>query len=280
MKKLLLASFLAVAAVGVNAQHCGNCRHSSGPKVIAHRGHWNAPGSAQNSIRSLQLADSVGAYGSEFDVWLTADSVLVLNHDNSINGIVIQESPAAIVLAQKLPNGENVPTLNDFLDVACALNINLVLELKEHSSPAINQYAADKCVEMVRDKGLYDRTDYITFSPYAFTEFIKEAPGREVSFLYELILPDRIKELGGTGIDYNIGHFKNNPKLTQECHDMGLKVNIWTVDSPDDISFSINQGVDYITTNDPVLCSSMIKEAIKSKHSGNHHHDDAVHPAK
>lgn len=261
MKKIFLA-ILAVFAVsatsfGQCSQKC--CCKKSSPKVIAHRGYWTPAGSAQNSIRALVLADSIGAYASEFDVWMTADSVLVLNHDRDINGIVIQESPSELVLAQKLPNGENVPTLDQFLDVAKTLNINLVLELKEHSVPATNICAADKVVEMIRNKGLYDRTDYISFSPYAFQEFVKVAPGREVSFLYDLLLPDKIKELGGTGIDYNIGHFKNNPNLTNQCHDMGLKVNIWTVDSDDDINFSIDQGVDYITTNQPVRTAELVK---------------------
>lgn len=262
MKKLFISLLSAAAMVApVSARECGGCcQKSSQPKVIAHRGHWTPEGSAQNSVRSLVLADSVGAYGSEFDVWMTADSVLVLNHDRDINGLVIQESPSELVLAQKLSNGENIPTLDAFLDVARNLKINLVLELKEHSTPEANIYAATKAVEMIREKGLYDRTDYITFSPYAFQQFIKVAPGREVSFLYDLILPDRIKELGGTGIDYNIGHFQKNPQLTKQCHDMGLKVNIWTVDTPEDIDFSIDQGVDYITTNQPVVCAGLIKK--------------------
>lgn len=260
--KLLVIAAIIASAFSVNAHDCEHCRkHESkpAPKVIAHRGYWTPAGSAQNSIRALVLADSVGAYGSEFDVWMTTDSVLVLNHDRDINGVVIQESPSSLVLAQKLPNGENVPTLSQFLDVAKDLNINLVLELKEHSTPEANISAATKAVEMIKDKGLYDRTDYISFSPYAFQQFIKVAPGREVSFLYDLILPDRIKELGGTGIDYNIGHFWNNPELTRQCHDMGLKVNIWTVDSDEDINFSIDQGVDYITTNQPVRTAELIK---------------------
>ena len=49
-------------------------------KVIAHRGYWKTEGSAQNSIRSLERASEIGAYGSEFDVHLTADNVLVVYH--------------------------------------------------------------------------------------------------------------------------------------------------------------------------------------------------------
>ena len=59
------------------------------PKVIAHRGFWDAPGSAQNSIRALVKADSIGCWGSEFDVWMTADDKLVVNHDASFKGLHI-----------------------------------------------------------------------------------------------------------------------------------------------------------------------------------------------
>lgn len=231
---------------------------SSKPKVVAHRGHWTLSGSAQNSIRSLVLADSVGAYASEFDVWMTSDSVLVLNHDPSINDVVIQRSSSELVLKQKLVNGETVPTLSDFLDVAKTLKINLVLELKEHETESANISAARKCVDMIAEKGLTDRVTYITFSPVAYAEFIGYAPSNESYFLYDALSPERIREMGGTGIDYNIGLFQKDPDLTRKCHEMGLKVNIWTVDSDDDINFSIDQGVDFITTNQPERVARLI----------------------
>ena len=43
-------------------------------KVIAHRGYWKTEGAAQNSIRSLERANEIKVYGSEFDVHLTADN--------------------------------------------------------------------------------------------------------------------------------------------------------------------------------------------------------------
>lgn len=274
MKRLVIALAAAICASTVIGAYASskcekrhhNCesrtaaQHDCEPKVVAHRGNWRAEGSAQNSIRSLVKADSVGAYASEFDVWLTADSVLVLNHDATINGHVIQQSPAAVILSQKLSNGELVPTLDAFLDSALTLDIRLVLELKEHSKPEVNQYAARRCVEMIGQKGLTDRTDYITFSPYAFEQFVKSAPANASYFLYELLSPEKIKELGGAGIDYNIGHFHNDPELTKRCHEMGLGVNIWTVDSDDDINFSIEQGVDFITTNEPERVARLIEK--------------------
>ena len=59
-------------------------------KVIAHRGYWKTEGSAQNSIRSLERANEIKVYGSEFDVHLTADNVPVVYHDRKIEGKDIQ----------------------------------------------------------------------------------------------------------------------------------------------------------------------------------------------
>ena len=51
--KMLTVSALVFCACYVQAQ----------TQVIAHRGFWKTPGSAQNSITSLQKADSIGCYG-------------------------------------------------------------------------------------------------------------------------------------------------------------------------------------------------------------------------
>ena len=41
---------------------------SAQTRVIAHRGFWKTQGSAPNSITSFLKADSIGYYGSAFDV--------------------------------------------------------------------------------------------------------------------------------------------------------------------------------------------------------------------
>ena len=78
---------------------------SPGPLVVAHRGHWTPEGSAQNSIAAMHGAVSVGAYGTEFDVNLTADSALVVNHDYRFKGIDIARTPAREVMGIALDNG-------------------------------------------------------------------------------------------------------------------------------------------------------------------------------
>ena len=84
-------------------------------KVIAHRGYWKTEGSAQNSIRSLERASEIGAYGSEFDVHLTADNVLGKFHDNDIQGKHIQSCTYDELKNLQLSNGGKVPTLEQYL---------------------------------------------------------------------------------------------------------------------------------------------------------------------
>ena len=71
MNRLIVVIALCMAVLGVEAQTW----------IIAHRGYWKSEGSAQNSITSLKRAAEARAYGSEFDVQLTKDQNVVVNHD-------------------------------------------------------------------------------------------------------------------------------------------------------------------------------------------------------
>ena len=85
-------------------------------QIIAHRGFWNAdPKTAKNSIASLENAQKIKVYGSEFDVQMTKDGVLVVNHDEHINNVEIAETTYSELKSQKLSNGETIPTLESYL---------------------------------------------------------------------------------------------------------------------------------------------------------------------
>ena len=228
--------------------------YAAQPKVVAHRGYWDTPGSAQNSIRSLVKADSIGCYASEFDFWATADSVLVVNHDPTINGYVIEQTPSSVILQQKLSNGEYIPTVEQYFQAAAPLKINLVCELKPHDGNALERHAIAKVLELVKKYGLEDRMSYITFSKNGFVNLCKSKDipkGTSIQFLNGDFLPEQIKFMKGTGIDYSIKAMRKHPEWFKECHDLGLTVNVWTVNKPEDMQWCIENGADFITTNDP-----------------------------
>lgn len=230
------------------------------PKVIAHQGYWQTEGSANNSVRSLIKADSIGCYGSEFDVMMTSDGVLVVNHGPTINGMPIENTDSKTILAQKLANGENIPTFDAFLNAAQDLSCRLICELKIHDKRSTEVAAVKEIVALVKKYGLEDRTDFITFSPDALRAFIAEAPEQcSVYFLEGYYVPAQLKSMGASGIDYHISILKNHPEWITQAHDLGLKVNIWTVDDEEGMLWCINNGADFITTNKPELLQSVLK---------------------
>ena len=230
-------------------------------EVIAHRGYWKTDGSSQNSIRALVKADSIACYGSEFDVWLTADDVLVVNHDAVFKGVEIETSQSKDARAILLSNGENLPSLKQYLQAGKDCTTRLVFELKPHKNRLQEAKAVIDGIMMVDRLGLNDRVEYITFSADALEEFIKYAPkGTPVYYLNGEKTPQELHKLGAAGMDYNIRVFKKHPEWIKECHDLGMKVNVWTVNKEEDMKWCIEQGVDFITTNEPELLQKLLKK--------------------
>ena len=251
MKHLIFSTIAAATIATAAAQ----------PKVIAHRGFWDAPGSAQNSLRALAKADSIGCWGSEFDVWMTADEKLVVNHDASFKGLPIETSQAADVTALTLSNGEHMPLLDDYLKAfAERPGIKVVCELKVHTDKRREAKAVKKVLKLMKRHKLTDRAVYITFSPEATREFVKHAPkGTEVYYLNGNWTPQQLIDEGCAGLDYSLAVMKKHPEWIEQCHSLGLKVNIWTVNRRDDLQWCIDHGADFITTNDPLLLQQIIK---------------------
>lgn len=186
----------------------------------------------------------------------------MVNHDPSYKGVVLETSWARKSHDQKLANGENLPYLKDYLEEAQKHpNLRLVLELKAHNSNENEREAIRRIVKMVKKYGLEDRTDYITFSKNGFVNLIKQTPkGTDVYYLSGDYVPAQVKFMGGAGIDYSLKAMRQHPEWIKESHDLGMKVNVWTVNSPEDMKWCIDNGVDFITTNDPELLQKILKE--------------------
>jgi len=255
MKKitfLVLASCLFVLSVRAQT------------KVICHRGFWLTPGSAQNSLTSFSKADSIGAFGSEFDVWMTANGKLVVNHDRVFKGANMVTSRYSEIRNILLDNGEQLPTLKEYLKNAKEYpNTKLIFEFKSLPNILREDEAVKKIVKCVNKYKLLDRTEFIAFSLNACFAFRKYSPSAKVYYLGGNITPKMCKSYGFAGIDYSLNTLNKNPTWVKDSHKLGLEVNVWTVDKKADIEKYISQGVDYITTNYPVLLQSLIKKNTK-----------------
>lgn len=57
--------------------------------------------------------------------------------------------------------------------------------------------------------------------------------------------------MGAAGADYGIWILQKHPEWIKQIHDLGMKVNVWTVDDEAGMKWCIDHGVDFITTNHP-----------------------------
>lgn len=243
----LLSGFIfaaaAASAIFANAE----------TKVVAHRGFWNTENSDQNTLASFIKADSIGAYGSEIDVWLTTDDQLVINHDKNFHGLFMETAPFEEIRKIRLKNGEKIPTLDEYLAVVRQKpDTRLVLEMKSLTDYAREDLACKMIAEKLLKHGVLEQTDIIVFSLNAALTFKKIFPtGVKIFYLDGDLTPKKVKKLGLSGIDYSVKVLKKHPEWVKQAHDQGLEVNVWTANTEEDMKYFIDLGVDYITTDHP-----------------------------
>jgi glycerophosphoryl diester phosphodiesterase len=230
-------------------------------KVIAHRGAWKNTGAPENSIAALNHAVAMGCEGSEFDVHMSADSLPVINHDNSIQGVSIAKTNAQELLTIKLANGEALPTLENYLKAGMAqTKTKLILEIKpselgKESSITLTR----KVIALVEKLNAQAWVDYISFDYDVCKEVMKLAPYARAAYLRGDKTPAELAADHFFGLDYNFSVLQKNPDWIQDAKNRKLTINVWTVNDKPSLEDFLKKDVDFITTNEPELLLSMVK---------------------
>ncbi|MGO1244205.1 MAG: glycerophosphodiester phosphodiesterase family protein [Sphingobacterium sp.] len=224
-------------------------------QIIAHRGAWKNTNFPQNSIASLNAAIEQKLWGAEFDVHLTKDDVLVVNHDIDFYGIDIATSTYEELLTKKHPNGESIPTLEEYLKEGLKQDeVTLVLELKTNKLGTERTLkAADLTVAAVKKLKAKKAVEYIAFSYDACVHLRELDKKAKIHYLNGDKTPRELKDSKLDGFDYNLSVLKKHPTWIKEAKDLKLKTNVWTVNSEADMIYFLEQNVDYITTDQPEL---------------------------
>lgn len=250
---VFLLSFMSSKKTNSGLLDFANC-------VIAHRGAWKNTGAPQNSLASLKAAIDMGCGGSEFDIHMTTDSVLVINHDADFFGVPIQTSVYDSLLSKKLSNGEPIPLLNDFLLLGKnQIKTKLVLEIK----PSVRgkdwgRATARKVVAMVHQLGVKDISVYISFDYDILLEILRVDPKATVQYLSGNKTPDEVKQDGITGLDYNYSVYQKNPLYIEQSKSLGLQLNAWTVNKKEQMEWLLTNGFQFITTDEPELLLAVL----------------------
>lgn len=232
-------------------------------QCVAHRT-FHKNGIAENSLAGFIAAEKLGVWGSEIDVHLTKDNVVVVNHNATVptdpKNRKIEEHTYAELSDIRLSNGEPLPKFEDFLKAmeSEVANMNLVLEIKTQYTPGNNEKLVDKCVELIRNHGLEKRVAWIAFDYGICKRAAKAMPDNMVMYLGGNLTPKQCKADGIMGIDYSANVLK--PEWIEEAHQLGMAVNVWTVNGSMEMVDFIGKEVDYITTDNPDVLKDLLSK--------------------
>lgn len=242
MKKIILG-LAVLSTVVMKAQ----------TQIIAHRGYWQTqPPTTENSLKSLENAQHLKIYGAEFDVRMTKDGVLVVNHDEHHGKMEISETDFKDLETLKLSNGEKFPTLKDYLKQGKKdRSLKLIVEIKPDKTKEKEDELTAKTIKMIKEMKLESQSEFISFSLNICKEIKRLEPTFKVQYLRGELSPEQIKNEGLDGLDYHYSVFQKNPTWIAEAKALGLITNSWTVNDVAVYDELKKQGIGFITTNIP-----------------------------
>lgn len=227
------------------------------PKVISHRGAHLTTDATENSIAALKYAMDANYYGIELDVWRTTDNVMVVHHDGVANGHTFYQETYDKIKDIKLANGEPLPTfdafIETFLDKKDTSTSKLIIEIKPWGDPTL----VDMIMDKVEKAGIKDRVEYIAFSYDNCKRIVSKQPDALVGYLNGDKAPSVVKADGIISVDYSTSAYAAHPEWIKEARQLGMIVNVWTVNSASAMIDYISQGVDYITTDYPATLKDL-----------------------
>jgi glycerophosphoryl diester phosphodiesterase len=179
-----------------------------------------------------------------------------VNHDPHFAKLEIEKHTYAELAAHLLSNGEQLPTLRNYLlnGVNNNKHTKLILEIKSSpSGTARGELIASKVLQLVKDCGATAMTEYISFDLAILKKLIQLNKTVITHYLNGELSPYALKSLGIRGMDYNYSVYQKNLNWITESKNAGVILNIWTVNESAKLDWCLEQKFNFITTNEPEL---------------------------
>lgn len=226
------------------------------PQMIAHRGVSGLE--TENTLPAFLAAANRSYFGIETDVHKTADGEFVLMHDGNTKRVSDAELQISESSLEQLRNINiysiyeprvradlKIPLLKDYASICARYEKKAVLELKDDFSDE----DIASIIGILKDCGALDITVFISFNYDNLVKVREQYPKADIQFLSGEWNDGLIAKLKKYDFDLDIEHGWVNKERIKLCHDNGIKVNCWTVNSISDAERVIECGVDFITSN-------------------------------
>jgi glycerophosphoryl diester phosphodiesterase len=257
------------------------------PTVEVH-GHRGARGlRPENTLPGFVHALGLGVDAIELDVGLSADGVVVLNHDQVLSprnladtgpaqpddpdfpyvGKPIRELTLAQLRMVDAGGGAGIPTLAEACALLAPADVTLSVELKTDPTWTDEETAlfTAAVADVLRTYGVTRRARLLAFDWRVLAEAQRHYPslGRVALMERKTLVPDSswlaglspedpvaaAVALGATAVSPE--HAITTPGLVDEAHTFAVPVVVWTVNDTEDMTRFIEYGVDAIVTDYP-----------------------------
>ena len=222
-------------------------------ETIAHRG-YVAKG-VENSIEALEGATEVGADYVEFDIILTKDNKFVVMHDYNLKRLAglnkrVQDMNFNEVVGLTIKQGDftsKIPSLEEFVNKAKELNMNLVIELKPHGAEPSN-YIDILIGEIKRLK--LENYKFMSLNSKVMEELETKVPNLETGY----VIPLQFGNFHHSNVDFFvIEDFSYRDRLVEQARKENKQVFVWTINNPALITKYLQSPADGIITDEPEL---------------------------
>ena len=239
--------------------------------VIAHRGFsGRAP---ENTVAAFKKAMEIGSDAIEFDVRFTRDGRLVIFHDDTLERTTNGKGKVADLTLKELKrldagswfgpifSGERIPELKEALELARGrILLNIELKKGDHGKYSMLDLAEQTLWE-VAGAGVAQQVLFSSFDLDAIQWIRQKDPGVLTAFI--------TRDPWKSPLDATRGKFFPvlNPRKSALNEDnlsaarrQGVRINVWTLNTDEEMEKFIAMGVDGIVTDHPDRLIELLKK--------------------
>ena len=201
----------------------------------------------ENTLDAFAEARRLGADGVELDVRLTADGALAVHHDADVPGL----GPICELGVSDLP--ASVPLLADALASCDGMVVNVEIK-NAPQDPGWDpgEAVAALTAEAIEESGWTERVIVSSFQ-LSTLRAVQAADGRlQLGALWGWTVDPAGAVAETVAAGFGAVHpFVSSvtPALVDQVHEASLSLNVWTVNSPDDLRAMVDLGVDAVITD-------------------------------
>jgi glycerophosphoryl diester phosphodiesterase len=231
-------------------------------EIIAHRG---ASGAApENTMASFQRAIVDKADWIELDVQESADDVIVVAHDSDFMKVARSDLKVWDATNESLRDldigswyapeysNQRVPTLRQALELAKD-KLGVVIELKYYGH---DRNLESQVVDIVEQTGM--ESDIMVMS--LKNDGLRKVAALRPAWTRGLLNTASIGDL--TRLDLNflaLNSSAASAAMINQAHKQGIKVYVWTINDPVQMSVMMSRGIDGIITDEPALARQVME---------------------